>query len=121
MNVKDILYNIREERDSQKLDQAFMARELDLSVKAYSDIETGKSKLSVERLLEIAKILKKPMNRFVPSENNYVFENSPHSAGYGHNYNSDGYKEALKAMEESLRAKDELIEYLKGQAAKSRR
>lgn len=49
---------IRIHRVSKSLSQENMANELDLSIGAYSNIERGKTELSVARMYRIAKILK---------------------------------------------------------------
>ncbi len=48
---------IRKMREAKDLKQADMAHPLEISQKAYSKIETGVTKLSVERLIEIAQVL----------------------------------------------------------------
>ncbi|MBI2271624.1 MAG: helix-turn-helix transcriptional regulator [Bacteroidetes bacterium] len=49
---------IRIQRVSKSLSQENIADELDLSIGAYSNIERGKTEISVSRLYRIAKILK---------------------------------------------------------------
>lgn len=49
---------IRIQRVSKSLSQENIANELDLSIGAYSNIERGKTEISVSRLYRIAKILK---------------------------------------------------------------
>lgn len=48
---------IRKIRETKELKQEDMAYVLEISQKAYSKIETGATKLSVERLIEIANLL----------------------------------------------------------------
>ena len=55
---KAIGERIRIARVSKSLSQENMASELDLSTGAYSNIERGKTEISVSRLFRIAKILK---------------------------------------------------------------
>ena len=45
-----------------------MAHDLDLSVSAYRKIETGETKLTVERLVDISKILETPLDEFLEIE-----------------------------------------------------
>lgn len=48
---------IRRHRKMQGYTQAYMAEKLDLSVRGYSKLELGETKLSVLRLFDIAEIL----------------------------------------------------------------
>ena len=55
---KSIGERIRIQRVSKSLSQENIANELDLSIGAYSNIERGKTEISVARLYRIAKVLK---------------------------------------------------------------
>jgi transcriptional regulator with XRE-family HTH domain len=61
MNVDDqlkaVANNIRERRTSLHLSQNYMAQALKVTQNSYSKIETAKTKISVERLYQIAEIL----------------------------------------------------------------
>lgn len=52
-----ISHNIRKLREIKNYSQDYISKKLGLSVRAYSKIENGESKLSVGRLIEIATIL----------------------------------------------------------------
>ena len=56
---------IRIVRITRNLSQENLAEELGISVGAYSNIETGKTKISVERLRTIAHILETPVSAFL--------------------------------------------------------
>ena len=56
---------IRIVRITRNLSQENLAEELGLSVGAYSNIETGKTKISIERLRTIAHILGAPVSAFL--------------------------------------------------------
>ena len=56
---------IRIVRITRNLSQENLAEELGISVGAYSNIETGKTKISVERLITIAQILGAPVSAFL--------------------------------------------------------
>lgn len=55
--LKAVATNIREQRLSLNLSQVYMAKQLKVTQNAYSKMEMAKTKLSVERLYEIAAIL----------------------------------------------------------------
>ena len=58
MNIKN--NNLRKIRREKDLTQEYMAFELGISQKAYSDIENGKTKINQQYLEKIASILKVP-------------------------------------------------------------
>ncbi len=55
--LRAVAANIRERRTSLQLSQVYMAEQLKVTQNAYSKMEMAKTKLSVERLYEIAEIL----------------------------------------------------------------
>jgi transcriptional regulator with XRE-family HTH domain len=55
--LKVVASNIRERRTHLRLSQTYMAQTLKITQNAYSKIETAKTKMSLERLYEIAEIL----------------------------------------------------------------
>lgn len=56
---------IRKYRDQYCLTQEYMANELGIGQSAYQKIEAGAVKVSIERLVQIAKILDKPVEIFI--------------------------------------------------------
>lgn len=57
---------IRKVRRAKELSQEYMAFELDISQKAYSDIECGKTKLKNETLMKISNILEVSPSEICP-------------------------------------------------------
>lgn len=55
--VKAIATNIRQLRENRNYTQEYLAAKLDISQNAYSKIELGYTKITVERLFQIAEIL----------------------------------------------------------------
>lgn len=62
---------IRIFRVSLGLSQEYVANELDLSKGAYSNIETGRSDVTITRLYKIAQIFKVEPTELLPTENKY--------------------------------------------------
>lgn len=58
---------IRRYRDEKCLSQEYMATKLGISQSTYQKIETGKVNITNERLLEIANILGKEIEDFLPN------------------------------------------------------
>lgn len=55
--IRVITNNIRKQREKLSYSQEYMAMKMEISQNCYSKIELGNSKLTVERLLAICKIL----------------------------------------------------------------
>lgn len=72
----NIAERIRRVRVIQNLSQDNIATELGISVGAYSNIERGKSEITVSRLYALAKILKVSILEFLPVDNNEKSEQS---------------------------------------------
>ena len=66
MDNKELGNLIRVERTRKEYSQDNMAGELGISTGAYSNIERGKTELTVRRLYQIADILKTNISSFLP-------------------------------------------------------
>lgn len=55
--IKAIAAVIRKKRDEKKYTQEYLAYKLNISQNAYSKIELGYTKITVERLFQIAEVL----------------------------------------------------------------
>lgn len=55
--VKEVAFNIRKTREQNHYTQEYLAAKLHISQNAYSKIELGYTKITVERLFQIADIL----------------------------------------------------------------
>jgi transcriptional regulator with XRE-family HTH domain len=71
-----IAERMRRVRVIQDLSQENIASELGISVGAYSNIERGKTEITVSRLYELAKILKVSILEFLPFDNNEKAEHN---------------------------------------------
>lgn len=60
-----ILENIRSLRERKKYSQEYMGMKLSISQNAYSKLETGKTKLTIDRLVRIAAILETNISRLI--------------------------------------------------------
>lgn len=63
--MRDLALKIRRLRELQNYSQQYLADQIGISQRAYSKIEAGQTKLSVERLDRIAKILNCPMENII--------------------------------------------------------
>ena len=57
LKIKEIAANIRHKREFRNYTQEYLALKLNISQNAYSKIELGYTKITVERLFQIADIL----------------------------------------------------------------
>lgn len=68
--IEDVLNKIKTYRKNEGYSQEYIAFKLDISQAAYTNIENQTSKLSVERLLQIAEILGQPLSGFFGEHTN---------------------------------------------------
>lgn len=78
LTTEHIRIHIQELRKSKKMSQEYMAYCLGVSQKAYSKIESGKTQLSVERLIQIARLLEVNPSQLLFTKNKNTVENSSH-------------------------------------------
>lgn len=101
--IEKVLSKISKARKDKGFSQENMAYELGISQTAYTNMENNESKLTVERLLKVAQILKKPAH--------YFFETSPHKINNVNNYDSaTGY---LQDFENLYQDNKEIYEELR--------
>jgi len=78
MEYKLIGKKIKKARTERKLTQEKFAEELDVSVSYISQVESGKKKFNLNRIIEVSKILEKPIDYFIegytPQSNNIIEE-----------------------------------------------
>ena len=115
-----ILHNIRKTREQRSYTQEYLATQLGIDRKSYSNIENGASKLSIDRLLKIADILETAPESFLNPSQNFSFTHCANS-GYLNNpnfNNNDGFKETKAAyltLIEELRSE---VKFLREQIQK---
>lgn len=114
--MEKIIKKITEVRNRKGLSYENMAHDLDLSVSAYRKIETGETKLTVERLVDISKILETPLDEFLDadSQKNFKQENKDNSNGFqGFNTDNRVYHENMKISKKLIEVYEKQIEELK--------
>ncbi len=75
--------NIKKYRDLKELTQQEMADKLYISLKAYQNFENGITKLDLERLQEVAKILEVSVDDLINSEDGvYISEIKNNDVGF---------------------------------------
>ena len=89
-----------------------MAHELDITPAAYRKIETGETKLTVERLFCIAEILKAPLSDLLETGNVFQQTNNESATGYQQKI-ENFYQDNKEVYEKLIKSKDEQISLLK--------
>lgn len=89
-----------------------MADELEITPAAYRKIETGETKLSVERLFRISNILETPVNEILETQSISQNQNNYHNENVYQQKIDNFYQENKEITEELIKAKDQLIDVL---------
>lgn len=112
--MNNIAYKIKKARINKGFSQEDIAAKLNVSQSAYAKIENGITKLDIERLLDIVKILEMDIQDLLNVENvknNYYTNNEiKNSPAFVENFNI-GIKEAYEITIKNL--KDEIAFYRK--------
>lgn len=107
----DVIDNIKKISVERGYSHEAMAMDLGISQTAYSKLESGKTKLSVDRLLKIAEILEVSTAQLLndePSIQQNIHNNETVTA-IGHQKIENLYQENKETYEKLLQAKDEQI------------
>jgi transcriptional regulator with XRE-family HTH domain len=115
VTIKKIGERVKNVREQRNYSQQYVASKLGVSQKAYSKIETGETKLSVDNLLKLTEILDTSVNELLDSVGNAVYNNLGTHNGEGivlHKTTSDKINDLYEKI---IKVKDEEIERLKQQ------
>lgn len=117
--MEKIIEKIAQQRSKKGYTFENMAHELDITPAAYRKIETGETKLSVERLMKISEILDEDLSNLLDIDTKNVFNNQSNEGnGYVEIINND-YKDIIKDIKEAydklIQSKDDQIVMLKEQ------
>lgn len=113
MEIAQVIERIVQGRNKKDYTYENMAVELDLTTAAYRKIETGETKLTLERLFKISDILEVPVGELLAIEKSV---NQQVNNGNSNVYNQKidhFYQENREITEQLIKAKDELIAQLK--------
>lgn len=113
MEIAQVIERIVQGRNKKGYTYENMAVELDLTTAAYRKIETGETKLTLERLFKISDILEVPVGELLAIEKSV---NQQVNNGNSNVYNQKidhFYQENREITEQLIKAKDELIVQLK--------
>lgn len=113
--IETVLANIQSARKEKGFTLENMADELQISHSAYRKIETNQSKLSVERLMQIAVILDKSATELLngPQARVYNQNNNGNCTIIGHQESENYYQENRKIVRDHVADLKEEILHLK--------
>lgn len=112
MQMEKIIEKITQYRNRKGYTYENMADELELTTAAYRKIETGETKLSVERLFRISNILETPVNELLDLDKNHFIQNNYNSESVISQRIENFYQENREITSELIKAKDQLITQL---------
>lgn len=112
MEIEKIIEKIAQYRNRKGYTYENMADELELTPAAYRKIETGETKLTVERLFRISAILETPINEFLEMDKNAFVQNNYSNESVFQQKIENFYQENKEITEQLIKAKDQLIEQL---------
>lgn len=101
--------NIRKYRDIKGFSQEYMANQMNLTQSAYAKIENCDTKLTIDRLCEIAKILEIDISYLLQQKSSKVFNIYNNEVGSIEKL----YIENKELLKELLDAKNQLIKILR--------
>lgn len=112
MEMEKIVEKIAQYRNKKGFTYENMADELELTPAAYRKIETGETKLTVERLFRISAILEAPINEILELDKVNLQQNNYNANGVYQQKIEHFYQENKEITEQLIKAKDQLIEQL---------
>lgn len=108
---------IREIRQLKKLSQENIACDLGISQKAYSDIESDKTKLTLETLNQIAKIFEMKLEDILSFNSDKIFYQNNYDESKGYAYVENVYSENKEIINSLKEQYQKHIEDLKNEIA----
>ena len=116
--MEKIIEKIAQYRNRKGYTYENMADELELTTAAYRKIETGETKLSVERLFRISNILETPIDELLDLDKNHFIQNNYNNESIISQRIENFYQENKEITEQLIKAKDQLIEILQKEIEK---
>lgn len=112
MEIEKIIAKIAQQRNKKGYTYENMADELELTPAAYRKIETGETKLTIERLFRISSILETPVSEFLELDNAHLQQNNYNNVNVYQQKIEYFYQENKEITDQLIKAKDRLIEQL---------
>jgi transcriptional regulator with XRE-family HTH domain len=115
--VNKHLSRIKAAREKRNYCQEFVAEQLNISQRAYSSIENGESKLSVNRMIDLAHILDITVEEILADYMESTITNNFNNDAEGNQgsliVNNTNVEELITLYEKIIKSKDEEIAFLR--------
>lgn len=109
--MESVIEKIKEERKKKGFSHENMAHELNISQAAYSKIEKSETKLTLERLFEIAGILEVPVIELLDKNSKITYQQQEfYDNSVGHQEFQNLYQESKELLDIITKTKDEIID-----------
>ena len=112
VTIKKIGERVKNVREQRNFSQQYVSSKLGISQKAYSKIETGETKLSVDNLLKLSEILETSVTDLLESVGNAVYNNLGTHTGEGIVINKTASDKIGELYEKIILSKDDEIKRL---------
>ena len=113
MNNDIIGKNIRKFRELKGYSQEYMANEMELTQASYAKLESNSTKISVERLFTIAKLLETDVADILELNKQTIYHQDIKEHSIGHQEVQNLHQDNKEDYEKLLQSKDEQIALLK--------
>lgn len=113
MNNDTIGKNIRKFRELKGYSQEYMAHELDITQASYAKLESNSTKINVERLFTIAKLLETDVADILELNKQTIYHQDIKENSIGHQQVQTLHQDNKETYEKLIQAKDEQIALLK--------
>ncbi len=113
MNNDIIGKNIRKFRELKGYSQEYMANEMELTQTSYAKLESNSTKISVERLFTIAKLLETDVADILELNKQTIYHQDIKEHSIGHQEVQNLHQDNKEVYEKLLQSKDEQIALLK--------
>lgn len=113
MNNDIIGKNIRKFRELKGYSQEYMANEMELTQASYAKLESNSTKISVERLFTIAKLLETDVADILELNKQTIYHQDIKEHSIGHQEVQNLHQDNKEVYEKLLQSKDEQIALFK--------
>lgn len=112
---ESISKNIRKHRELKGFSQEYMAHQLDINQASYAKIENNSTKITVDRLFAISKLLEADITDLMDLKTQTIFNQTDNENAYGkiehfHNENKEVYEKLIKAKDEQIALLKDLLD-----------
>ncbi len=105
--------NIRKYRELKGFSQEYMAHQLDINQASYAKIENNSTKITIDRLFAISKLLETTITDLLDVKNQTIFNQKDNETANAFGKVEHFYQDNKDVYEKLLQSKDEQIALLK--------